>query len=606
MTDSPRPQRRPVAWFLLSLGGVLVFQALLGFWGGLRYSVRGIRAAGRVVEFHSAASRSASILGQVEVTLPGAAPSLQSVSDPTHSREWEVGGTVPLLCIPTGQGEPDCVVDSYSARFFGPTVVLLLGTGLVAWFAYSLRRPPAGAPGVPASHHSSPPPSRKRARGKNELLERISEADPSFIPPKTLGEVGVRGAAFLALQGLLRFETLLAVALLAAASMFLSIAWHWGLPHSAAYRAFTSHTEGAIVESWVAVEIDLPTIRIPSNWRASAKATPCAVVEFGAEWGAPLRRAFCGNRLPFNDSYALEPLHQMAPGVPFGWPRDARGFVVPEIRMDPKAVEWLRTHEPDHFMHKEWPAPTALDWLRLEFDHPVDAAVTGWTTRLPPVPLSFDPQRPAGAVPTGYVHTETTEYGNPIALLVGAALGLPVWFAGISLLPLLSGLSTLSRRGVGVALLLTVPWWADHFPTAVAYFSREGGGVLQDMMNDLDPLGRFAATDPGDALLAGGVRLSFPWAKSIYADTLGPFRFEPPAAPLPSATAALEALRGAVTVEARSLDGPTRRQLFETLTRDDRRDLREARTLFLPAAQETVADPHADTDLRRAAQRLLD
>ena len=66
----------------------------------------------------------------------------------------------------------------------------------------------------------------------------------------------------------------------------------------------------------------------------SSPAEPCAIVDYAGPgaWGE-LRRAFCGNRFPFRDSDELQTFAAMAPGVPFGWLHDERGFIVPEVRL---------------------------------------------------------------------------------------------------------------------------------------------------------------------------------------------------------------------------------------------------------------------------------
>ena len=56
------------------------------------------------------------------------------------------------------------------------------------------------------------------------------------------------------------------------------------------------------------------------RWHAYAKAEPCAIVEYGAqqsEWGMH-RRAFCGNRLPFDESDTLHTLASLAPACRSG------------------------------------------------------------------------------------------------------------------------------------------------------------------------------------------------------------------------------------------------------------------------------------------------
>ncbi|HEX6832892.1 MAG TPA: hypothetical protein VF132_05105, partial [Rudaea sp.] len=82
--------------------------------------------------------------------------------------------------------------------------------------------------------------------------------------------------------------------------IFLGVAWLIGpgaLVDSFRYAPYTQKAEGRIVESWIALEFDpgaLPRDRL--YWQPWATASACAVVEYDASWGEPLRRAFCGNR----------------------------------------------------------------------------------------------------------------------------------------------------------------------------------------------------------------------------------------------------------------------------------------------------------------------
>ena len=86
---------------------------------------------------------------------------------------------------------------------------------------------------------------------------------------------------------------LIAVFILGFGAIFLSVGWLLGVKpivDAWEFRSFTSRAEGRIVESWVALELDPSRIGPAGFWRATAKASPCAVVEYAGDWGEPLRR----------------------------------------------------------------------------------------------------------------------------------------------------------------------------------------------------------------------------------------------------------------------------------------------------------------------------
>ena len=188
-----------------------------------------------------------------------------------------------------------------------------------------------------------------------------------------------------------------------------------------------------------------------------------------------MRRAFCGTRVPFNDSYLLADNRDIFPGVAFAWAKDENGFVVPEIRMASATREWLKSHAPNKFMHKQWPADTAFDWLRTESrparrrrDVWLDGAACAAAALLRPVP-------PRGCAATGLVEKRLDQRPNWIAMLVGFVIGGSIWFKAVSLLPLLQGMAPAWRWIFSALPLLTLPWWMDAFPKSMVYFSRDMG-----------------------------------------------------------------------------------------------------------------------------------
>jgi hypothetical protein len=256
-------------------------------------------------------------------------------------------------------------------------------------------------------------------------------------------------------------------------------------------------------------------------------------------------------------------------------------------------------------MHPEWPADTALDWLRLELDRPVDDAVFGWTAPPPILPLAFDSTRPAEALPTGIVEKRMAHQPNWIVMLVGFGVGLAVWFKMIALMPLISGMTPVGRWILSALPLLTLPWWMDAFPQAISYFNREGASVIRDVFADLDKTDRLVATDAEQATLANGERIVWRLGDSVYHDTLGTFRFAPPNPSLASEQAARTALAETIATQTRALDDAKRAELFSNLLRDKRNGLMRAGEVFVPAAKDAAADPSASSETRRAATRFL-
>jgi hypothetical protein len=287
---------------------------------------------------------------------------------------------------------------------------------------------------------------------KSPVEARAPKRPPSSGDEADAGPVSIARRAFaeVVLGALGRFETLLAVGLLAFASLFLLLGWQFGplvMLQAQQYRKMSRHVDARIVESWLALEFDAGSVKVPANWRASTNAAGCVVAEYDGDWGAPMRRAFCGTRVPFNESYLLADLRDITAGVPFAWPRDEHGFVVPEIRVDPATRQWLVANVPNKFMHDKWPATTALDWLRLELDRPVDNAVFGWSAPPAIMPLSYDPAHPAEALPTGIVAKRLAQWPNPVAVLMGFGVGLAVWFKAMALIPLIANLARRRRQG---------------------------------------------------------------------------------------------------------------------------------------------------------------
>jgi hypothetical protein len=445
---------------------------------------------------------------------------------------------------------------------------------------------------------------KKKEQSEDETKVAVPSSEPlSRSPAAIAGRVAeqtILGAAA-------RIETLYGAVFLAFAGLFLMIAWQFGplvLLQAHEYRKMTGHVDARIVESWLALEFDGYGMRVPTNWRAETNAARCVVVEYDGDWGAPLRRAFCGTRIPFNQSYGLADLNDISPDVPFAWARDEHGFVVPEIRLDARTLEWLGSHPHDTFMHPLWPAKTLLDDLRVDLDRPVAAAVNGWAAQPPVMPLTFDPARPAEALPTGILVKRLAQQPNWLVMAMGFVVGGVVWFKTMATMPLLSGLAPWGRWILSLLLLSTLPWWMDTFPAAISHVSRHLGSILADMFADIAPTDRLVATDPAQATLATGERLVWRLGESIYADTIGTFRFVPPDAPL-AGDVVFDTLSRSIAEQTRALDDAKRAALFARLERDKRNDLTGAGNAFLLAAKETAIDPAASAMTRAAAERFL-
>lgn len=401
---------------------------------------------------------------------------------------------------------------------------------------------------------------------------------------------------------------LVAAVMLGFAAVFLVGAWQMAPRQAldaARYAKYTQHAQGTIVESWLAVEVNTGDIRVAENWRASSRATPCAVVEYAGDWGPPARRAFCGKRLGFSTDYKLYELSELSSGVPFAWARDASGFIVPEIRIDPGAHEWLAAHGFDTFMHAKWPAQSALDELRIEADRPVEDAIAGWIAPAAVMPLALDPQHAAEAMPESFVAAH--KQFHPLSLVLTAvtgAIGLGIWFLGMTVL-LGESMALPARVLIAVLPVLALPWWGDEFPRALGHLNAQWASVISDILGEMEGLDRLVASDRADATLADGERLIWRGAEGVYADTFGRVHYTPPEPAPGSANAALAALAQTVTTQTRALGEVDRVELFSRLKRDTEKGLLGAGIVFLPAATEAVLDPKSDPALRSAAKAFV-
>jgi hypothetical protein len=451
---------------------------------------------------------------------------------------------------------------------------------------------------VSTKHPRRPTPSAPNAKG---VSENSAESPPA-------SDTGWRGFLIGNALGVIfgPFVRLIAAVFLGAAILFLSFAWQSGPQRTidaARYATFTGRASGHIVESWLALEFDAGAMGTGTHWRGAAMASPCAVVEYQGDWSVPSRRAFCGNRLGFNESYTLHDLREMAPNIPFAWARDDRGFLTPQIRIDPQTREWLATHEPNAPMPSDPPPGNALDALRLELDRPIDYALAGWSVTTPEFPLAFDPKAPADAMPAAFVDNKLHVPSGWWAFAILAPMGLLLWYRGMTIL--LGGLPPAAALFAAIVPLLAIPWWGDRIAHALNHLDSRFGAVIAEMLGDFDITGRLIASEPSDAVLAEGEAITWRVGDGTYADTLGRIHFQHPHVMPENADAALAALIDSTTTRTRAFAAAAQIALFNRLKTDKLADLRNAGEVFVPAAKAALLEAQSDPALQRAARGFL-
>ncbi len=391
--------------------------------------------------------------------------------------------------------------------------------------------------------------------------------------------------------------------------IFLAVAWTVGPKQfldARLYAPFSAHADGHIVESWIALEFD-PAV-LPQGklyWQPWSKVTPCAIVEYAGDWGAPLQRGFCGNRFDFRDDFRIDDWHTLMPDVPFSFARDANGFAIQELRLSKTALDWLSQHPPhDTFMLPKPPPTTALGALKYQFDAPLEVAASSWTTPLRTLPLAYDPQHPEAAVPAKIV--ENARGGawwlGMVFALIFVVPGLFVFRIGLSLLTGQSG----ALLWVLTALVLAaLPWWGELLPRVVASANKEWASIASDMLDDLSRVTRFTASAPDAALLRDGERVVWMADAGDYADTFGRLHFTPPKPAPKSDAEALTALCAQTTEQVKTLDSARRAELFQRLRRQYEAGQQDVQRLFTTAAEDTLRDARADAAAHKAARNFL-
>lgn len=400
--------------------------------------------------------------------------------------------------------------------------------------------------------------------------------------------------------------------------IFLAIAWQIGpqpMMDAARYKTFTAHADGRIVESWLAMEFDPADMGKKRRWFAFAKVAPCAVVEFGGsggkgntggDWGAPQRRAFCGNQVKFNEDLNLNMWDTLMPGVPFAWQRDTSGFVIGEIRVSKKAHDWLASTPPySTFMLSKPPPSTTLGALREQLDRPVDTAALSWATQVPAFPLAYDPKNPDQPMPAKFVADK--QDGPWVAGLVFTAIfgviGVVVWRLGIAFL--FGGKGAAVQWVLTIASLLALPWWGDALPKMLRHANKDWASIGTDMLDDLTRVTRLLASEPADATQADGERILMPVRDGLYVDTFGriPFVLPVPAPKTPELAQA--ALRAQASAYMQKLDSTVQAALFARLEKDKKAGRDRAAAAFTIAAEDALRAANTGADARAAARSFL-
>jgi len=409
-----------------------------------------------------------------------------------------------------------------------------------------------------------------------------------------------------------RINTLFGAVFVGIAGLLLTVGWQAGPQKAIEAHKFATYNMRApahIVESWLAVEFDPKLMGRYTQWRPFAKAAPCVVVEYTAEWAVNARHAFCGTRLPFYDHYTLHDAGPITAGVPFAWTRDERGFIAPEIRISAEAAEWLATHPPASPLATVTAPPgpetrTEMTELRRALDSPVDAAILGWSDNAPNFMLALDLAQPAHPLPAGFVENQARLQGNWLLTVMAFGIGLALWYRGISLI--VAHLPRSLAWFIAVAPLLALPWWGDHFPRALRPLNATFADVLYDMYGDVNLTDRMVASLPEDATLATGERIAWRVGSDAYAETLGRFTFKRPQPPPANNDAALLLLNDTIAEQLRGMDEAARAGIFERLRLDKMEGRTRAGYLFLRGARDAMLAPESTPAASGAARAFLE
>jgi len=394
--------------------------------------------------------------------------------------------------------------------------------------------------------------------------------------------------------------------------VFLGVAWQVAaqpVVDAHRYAPYTATASGRIVESWAALDFD--PARLPAQklyWSRVSKISRCAVIEYNAgDFAAPLRRAFCGMQLGFDENFRLHDWTEMLQsGIPFTFLRDASGFEVQELRLSATALDWISTHPPhDTFGLAKPPPATALAALRRQFDWPIDIATLSWTTTVPAFPLRYDLAHPELAMPAQLIaNGQDWSWLGVVVMLVFGFLGLMVWRLGMQMFfatepsPLVIWVLTLLP-------LFALPWWGEALPQLLGHVNRNWAEIAGDMMDDVTRGTRLLASAPDEATLVHGERLVWRLDQGDYADTFGRIRFVEPAPAPKNATEAMAALSTQAAEQFARFAEEDKLALLQRLAQDKENGHDRDQQVFVAAAEAIARDANAAADLHRAARHFL-
>jgi hypothetical protein len=444
--------------------------------------------------------------------------------------------------------------------------------------------------------------ARKRDRDKTTPpAARTGDAAQEAVPwwRRLLGNV--------ALSALSPVVGLIAAAFLVFGGIVLACAWQVGAQPLVDYHAakpLTARTQARIVDAWSALEFDPDRIRRDTQlWQPYAKIAQCAVVEYGQDWGAPVRRAFCGNRFAFRDDFTLADWITLAPGVPFSYLRDGNDLAVPQMRLDKGAYDWLAAHPPHSTFRFGEPKPrTALEALQRQLDAPLEVALSSWTHPLSAIALAYDPRQPENALPAALVDARRTTLWGPTLGFAFALVGVAVWRRGVRFF-FLDGQAPALVWLLTLLPLLALPWWGEALPQIVRHVNADWADVAESMLDDLARVTRFVASAPDDATLADGRRLVWSTDHGLYADTFGRMRLQAPDPAPATNEAALAALNAQIADDVARLAPADQAALFRRLSRQHENFERDVQPAFKAAALRAVSD--ADDATFAAAKHFL-
>ncbi len=124
--------RKLTAGLLILLGVALTCLGGVGLLDAADTTLHGVTGIAKVIEYHAAASRSMTVLAQVEITVPSGRPLRTQLEDTFGAGEWSEGGTVNVVCTGVNTGNVRCSLDSLKDRWLLPVVLLVVGLAVIA------------------------------------------------------------------------------------------------------------------------------------------------------------------------------------------------------------------------------------------------------------------------------------------------------------------------------------------------------------------------------------------------------------------------------------------------------------------------------------------